>query len=111
MGRPKKTQTIISTTIDREPICAKEEIRMNNQIIDVQSMLFREMERLSDDRFLEFTDSKKANNEFARCNALYNMATGYIKSINANIKIMELAKREGKRTKDMIEYLGLSKND
>ena len=92
-------------------IKSNEEARMNSQIIDVQAMLFKEMERLSDDSMLDFSNSKKANTEFARCNALYNMATGYIKSINASIKIMELAKREGKRTKDMIKYLGLEANE
>ena len=81
---------------------------INNKIIEVQEMLFKEMKRLDDDKMLNFTNNKAAQHEFARSTALYNMSTGFIKSLNAQLTIMQIAKREGKKVEDMINYLGLN---
>lgn len=80
---------------------------MNNKIIEVQEMLFKEMKRLDDDKMLDFTNNKASQQEFTRATALYNMSTGFIKSLNANLTIMNLAKRNGQKHEDLMDKLGL----
>lgn len=77
---------------------------MNNKIIEVQEILFREMKRLDDDEIMK---GKSATIELARSTALYNQATDFIKAVNTNIKIIEVSKKANKRVEDMINYLGL----
>lgn len=80
---------------------------MNNKIIEVQEMLFKEMKRLDDDKMLDFTNNKASQQEFTRATALYNMSTGFIKSLNANLTIMNLAKRNEQKYEDLMDKLGL----
>lgn len=80
---------------------------MNNKIIDIQEMLFKEMKRLDDDKMLDFANNKASQQEFARATALYNMSTGFIKSLNANLTIMNLAKRNSEKYEDLMDKLGL----
>lgn len=77
---------------------------MNNKIIEVQEILFQEMKRLNNENFLINDNSNK---EIARSTAIYNQATGFIKAVNTNINIMNIAKREGTRVENIIEKLGL----
>lgn len=77
---------------------------MNNKIIEVQEILFQEMKRLNEEEFLT---SNNSNKEIARSTAIYNQATGFIKAVNTNINIMNMAKREGTRVDNIIEKLGL----
>ena len=80
---------------------------MNNKIIEVQEMLFKEMKRLDDDKMLDFTNNKASQQEFARATALYNMSTGFIKTLNSNLTIMNLAKRNEQKYEDLMDKLGL----
>lgn len=80
---------------------------MNNKIIEVQEMLFKEMKRLDDDKMLDFTNNKASQQEFARATALYNMSTGFIKTLNSNLTIMQLAKRNETKYEDLMSKLGL----
>ena len=80
---------------------------MNNKIIEVQEMLFKEMKRLDDDKMLDFTNNKASQQEFARATALYNMSTGFIKTLNSNLTIMNLAKRNEQKYEDLMNKLGL----
>lgn len=80
---------------------------MNNKIIEVQEMLFKEMKRLDDDKMVDFVNNKAAQQEFTRATALYNMSTGFIKSLNANLTIMNLAKRNSEKYEDLMNKLGL----
>lgn len=81
---------------------------MNNKIIEVQEMLFKEMKRLDDDKMIDFVNNKAAQQEFTRATALYNMSTGFIKSLNANLTIMQLAKRNEQKYEDLMGKLGLT---
>lgn len=80
---------------------------MNNKIIDIQEMLYKEMKRLDDDQMINFTNNKASQLEFARATQLYNMSTGFVKSLNANITIMNLAKRNEQKYEDLMKKLGL----
>ena len=80
---------------------------MNNKIIEVQEILFKEMKRLDDNNIIDFNDEKKTNMEFQRSTALYNTSTAFIKSLNAQLSIMNYAKREGSKYNDLMGKLGL----
>lgn len=80
---------------------------MNNKIIEVQEMLFKEMKRLDDNKMVDFANNRAAQHEFTRATALYNMSTGFIKSLNANLTIMQLAKRNEQKYEDLMGKLGL----
>lgn len=76
---------------------------MDNKIIDVQDMLFREMQRLNDDNM----DARDLYNEINRATSLYNMSTNFIKAINANLTIMNTAKRMEIKQEKLMKKLGL----
>ena len=63
--------------------------------------------KLDDDKMLDFTNNKASQQEFARATALYNMSTGFIKSLNANLTILQLAKRNGQKYEDLMNKLGM----
>lgn len=79
---------------------------MNNKIIEMQEMLFKEMKRLSKDDILE--KSKETALEFQRSNSLYNISTSFVKTLNANLSIRQIAKREGTRCETLMRELGLT---
>ena len=84
---------------------------MNNKIIEVQEMLFKEMKRLDDDKMIDFVNNKAAQQEFTRATALYNMSTGFIKTLNSNLTIMNLAKRNEQKYEDLMNKLGLTNEE
>lgn len=84
---------------------------MNNKIIEVQEMLFKEMKRLDDDKMIDFVNNKAAQQEFTRATALYNMSTGFIKTLNSNLTIMNLAKRNEQKYEDLMDKLGLTNEE
>ena len=78
---------------------------MKNKIIEVQDVLFREMKRLTDKDFFTDENSKK---ELERSTAIYNQTTNFIKAINTNIAIRNLARWEETKYDVLIKELGLS---
>ena len=76
----------------------------NNRIIDIQEILFKEMKRLSSDKFLNDENYSK---ELSRSTALYNQATGFIKAINTQLSIMQIARRNELKEEVLIAKLGL----
>lgn len=79
---------------------------MNNKIIEVQEILFNEMKTLNSEAF-NYSDSKGKQTEFQKATALYNMSTNFIKTLNANINIMNMAKRNEGKYEDLMSKLGL----
>ena len=78
---------------------------MKNKIIEVQDVLFQEMKRLNKKDFLTDENSKK---ELERSTAIYNQTTNFIKAINTNITIRNLARWEETKYDVLIKELGLS---
>ena len=74
-------------------------------------MLFKEMKRLDDDKIMDLTNARESQQEFARATALYNMSTGFIKTLNSNLSIMQLAKRNEGKYEDLMEKLGLTNEE
>lgn len=78
---------------------------MKNKIIEVQDVLFQEMKRLNNKDFFTDENSKK---ELERSTAIYNQTTNFIKAINTNIAIRNLARWEETKYDVLIKELGLS---
>ena len=78
---------------------------MKNKIIEVQDVLFQEMKRLNNKDFITDENSKK---ELERSTAIYNQTTNFIKAINTNITIRNLARWEEIKYDVLIKELGLS---
>lgn len=76
---------------------------MKNKIIRIQEMLYDEMERLSDDEVIR----TYAKREVSRSQALTQSAGAYIKAINTNLKIKELAKNNPKYEETLKKELGV----
>lgn len=77
---------------------------MNNDLIAMQGMLMRSMKRLDE-------ENVDISNEIARSNALSNSATTFIKSINANLRIKEIAEKNGQTISSLRQELGIEKYD
>lgn len=75
---------------------------MNNDLITMQEMLMRSMKRLDE-------ENVDISNEIARSNALSNSATTFIKSINANLRIKEIAEKNGQTISSLRQELGIEK--
>lgn len=78
---------------------------MKNKIIEVQDVLFQEMKRLNNKDFITDENSKK---ELERSTAIYNQTTNFIKAINTNIAIRNLARWEETKYDVLVKELGLS---
>lgn len=79
---------------------------MNNKIIEVQEILFNEMKRLDSAAF-DYNDSKQSQQEFQKATALYNMSTNFIKTLNTNLNIMNLSRKNEIKYEKLLEELGL----
>lgn len=78
---------------------------MKNKIIEVQDVLFKEMKRLNEEKFIVDENYKK---ELERSTALYNQTTNFIKAVNTNISIRNLARCEETKYDVLMKELGLS---
>ena len=67
--------------------------KMGNKIIDIQEIVFKQLKRLDDDKLMEESGAE----EIARSNVISNNAQTFIKSVNTQIKIMEMAERQNHR--------------
>ena len=76
---------------------------MNNKLLDMQNMLFNQMKRLDNSKMT--MDELTA--EVSRSNALSNNANTFIKSINVNIRVKELADKYNTAKKKIDKELGL----
>lgn len=75
----------------------------NNNIIKIQEMVMREMERLDDNGYMQ----KVGASEIARSNALSNSALTYIKSINVQLRIKEVATKYAQTNESLSKELGV----
>lgn len=62
---------------------------MNNNLIKMQEMLLRQMNRLDDDKLME----TNGQIEISRGNALSQSAVTFLKSINVSLRIIEMSKK------------------
>ena len=77
---------------------------MNNKIIRVQEIIFDQLNRLSDEDLMRSGYGKR---EIERSNVISNNAQTFIKVVNLNLKIQEVAKRNQTQNRNLLKELDL----
>lgn len=75
---------------------------MNNNLLKMQEMLMRQMERLDEGK-----NNEDMNREVARSNALSQSANTFIKSVNVGLRIKEIADKQQITVKSINKELGI----
>jgi len=81
---------------------------MNNNLIKMQEMLMRQMERL--DNMDQQIGVDKAE-EISRANALSSSAVTFLKSVNVGLRIIEVAKRYKTKKDKLTLELGVKNEE
>ena len=81
-----------------------EKMKMNNNLIKMQEMLMRQMERLDD---LDQTIGVDKGEEISRANALSQNAETFLKSVNVGLRIIEVAKKYETKKEQLTLELGV----
>lgn len=76
---------------------------MNNKLLDIQDIVFNQLKRISKDNMT----IEELNYEISRSNAVSNNAITFIKTINTNIRIKELAEKYNVTIDAIKKELGL----
>lgn len=76
---------------------------MNNNIIKIQEMLMRQMERLDDNEQMKYN----GKDEVARGNALSQSANTFIKSVNVGMRVIEMSDKYGIQKNNLTKELGI----
>ena len=77
---------------------------MNNKIIRVQEIIFDQLNRLSDENLMRSGYGKR---EIERSNVISNNAQTFIKVVNLNLKIQEVARRNQTQNTNLLQELNL----
>lgn len=77
---------------------------MRNRLIDIQNMLYTQMEKLNDKNIIE---NGLCDKEFQLCNVLSKTATTYIKAVQTQIKIKEITGTANENESDLLRELGI----
>ena len=77
---------------------------MKNKIIRVQEIIFDELNRLSDEELMKSGQGKR---EIERSNVISNNAQTFIKVVNLNLKIREVARREQTQQDKLMKELNI----
>ena len=78
---------------------------MNNNLIKMQEMLMRQMERLDN---LDQEIGVDKNEEISRANALSGSAVTFLKSVNVGLRIIEVAKKYETQKEQLTLELGVA---
>lgn len=78
-----------------------------NELKRVQKILLNQMERLDDEEIMK----ERGKREIGRSGALSQQASAFIKSIQTQMKILELSGKYNVETQTMNEYLGIDTNE
>lgn len=81
---------------------------MNNRLIKIQEMLFNQMERLDNNDLMEKGLGKR---EIQRSGALSQSAGAYIKSVQTQLKVKEMTKRNPASENTILKELGVLDNE
>lgn len=77
---------------------------MNNNLIKMQEMLMRQMERLDN---IDHTIGVDKGEEISRANALSQNAETFLKSVNVGLRIIEVAKKYETKKEQLTLELGV----
>ena len=79
-------------------------MKTNNNLIKMQEMLMREMERLDD---MDNTIGIDKGEEISRANALSQSATTFIKSVNVGMRVIEMSNKYEIKKNKLTKELGI----
>lgn len=79
---------------------------MENRLIKIQNILFNQMKRLDDNELME--NSQK---EIQRSGALSQSAGAYIKSVQTQLKVKEMTRKNPASEKQMLIEIGVLNED
>ena len=79
----------------------------NNELQRIQKILLNQMERLDDNDIMK----EKSKEEIMRSGALSQSASSFIKSVQTQIKVLDLTGKYNVEPEDMNKYLGIEKSD
>lgn len=85
----------------------KEKMKMNNNLIKMQEMLMRQMERLDDSEQMKYN----GKDEVARGNALSQNANTFLKSVNVGMRVVEMADKYEMQKDKLTKELGITNED
>ena len=76
---------------------------MNNNLIKIQKILMRQMERLDDDKLMAVS----CRDEVLRGNALSQNATAFLKSVNVGMLVIEMSNKYEIKKDKLSKELGV----
>lgn len=76
---------------------------MENNLIKIQTIVMKQMERLNDDAYME----DKGKEEIARANALSQNATVFIKTINIGLRIIDMQQKFNISESNLKQKIGI----
>lgn len=79
-------------------------MKMNNNLINMQEMLLRQMERLDE---LDNKIGVNKTEEISRANALSQNATTFLKSVNTGLRIIDVSKKYEIEKDKLTQELGV----
>lgn len=79
-------------------------MKTNNNLIKIQEMLMRQMERLDDNKIMK----SNGRDEVFRGNALSQSATTFIKSVNVGMRVIEMAEKYETQKDNLTKELGIT---
>ena len=82
-------------------------MKMNNNLIKMQEMLMRQMERLDDNEQMKIN----GRDEVARGNALSQSASTFIKSVNVGMRVIEMSKKHSIQKQRLKKELGIEEEN
>ena len=80
-------------------------MKTNNNLIKMQEMLMRQMERLDG---LDQSNTESKAEEISRANALSQSAVTFLKSVNVGLRIIEVAKKYETQKDNLTLELGVA---
>ena len=75
----------------------------NNELQRIQRILLNQMERLDNEDIMK----ERGNKEIKVSGALSQSACSYIKSVQTQIRVLDLSNKYGVKVNEMNEYLGI----
>lgn len=76
----------------------------NNELQRIQRILLNQMERLDNEEIMK----ERGNKEIKVSGALSQSACSYIKSVQTQIRVLDLSNKYGVKVNEMNEYLGIN---
>jgi hypothetical protein len=82
-------------------------VKNENELKKVQKILLNQMDRLDDEEIMK----ERGKREIMRSGAISQSAVAFVKSIQTQMKVLELSGKYNVEVDTMNDYLGIKKSD